>query len=229
VTRSTPEPHLRLVQSAARAVGTGEDTSMSRTLRTGRQPIARYATLVALDVSGFGRRYPHPADQIGVRDRVYELFREACEMTRLPFWDSHREDRGDGLLLVAPSDTRPDLFLDPLAFHLRVLIRQTNRDLARHQPEASPLTLRVAVHQGTVYHDAHGVTSNDLILLYRLLDAAAFKRAVKQSSTELGLIISDALYQTTARTSPFVNADAYTEITITSKELRRARAWLWNT
>lgn len=188
----------------------------------GRPPVPRPATLLAIDITRFSG-YTANA-QVVVRDRLYDYLIKAFEMTGLPWWASHREDRGDGVLLVSPPDAQPDLFLDPLAHHLRVLLRQADR----HDP--LPLRLRMAVHHGSVLHDAHGVTGSDLILLYRLLDAPAFRQALNAPGAQpgLGMIISDSLYRKTAGTSPHVNPAAYRRLTITCKELRHSRAWLWN-
>jgi len=180
------------------------------------------AALFAADIIGFGTTCPDARAQIQARDRLYDHIREAFDMTGLPWWECHREDRGDGTLAVAPTDTDPTLFLDPLAHHLRALLLRP-----RHADPAPPLRLRLAVHYGEVHHDAHGVTGNDLILLFRLLDCATFKRALRTTDTPLGMIVSDDLYQHALHRSRHLDPSSYRSARITAKEHRRTLAWIW--
>ncbi|GAA2724153.1 hypothetical protein [Actinocorallia aurantiaca] len=182
----------------------------------------RKSALFAADIIGFSTACPDARTQIQARNRLYDHIQEAFDLTGLPWWECHREDRGDGALVVAPTDTDPTLFLDPLAHHLRALLRRPHGD-----DPAPPLRLRLAVHYGEVHHDAHGVTSNDLILLFRLLDCATFKRALRTTDTALGMIVSNALYQHATRHSRHLDPSSYRPIRITAKEHRRTPAWIW--
>lgn len=184
---------------------------------------AMHTTLAAIDIAAFGDRRRDDDIQLRLRREMYGLLAEACAMGTLPWWDCHREDRGDGALIIAPPQVAPELFLDPLAHHLAAVLRRYNRlasDTAR-------LRLRLAVHSGLVHSDDHGVAGQSVVHLFRLLEASAFKRALADAGTDLGLIVSDRLYgDVTTKGGSLINAGAYRELRITCKETR-ARGWIW--
>jgi hypothetical protein len=177
-------------------------------------------TLVAIDIMGYARRYRGASAQLYARQTMYELVIEAFGITALPWRDCYREDRGDGALIVAPPGVAPGQFLDPLIHHLNALLRCH----ARHVSQSMRLNLRMAVHYGYVYYDAHGVTSHALTHLYRLLEAPAFKKAVAES--QLGAIVSDQLYTQALEHHTLIDPAAYTQVYLSCKETR-TRAWLW--
>jgi hypothetical protein len=179
-------------------------------------------TLVAIDIMGYARRYHGAGAQLYARQMMYELVIEAFGITALPWWDCYREDRGDGALIVAPPDVMPGQFLDPLIHHLNALLRSH----ARRASRGMQLNLRMAVHYGYVYYDAHGVTSHALTHLYRLLEAPAFKKAVAAAESQLGAVVSDQLYTQALGHDTLIDAAAYTRVRLSCKETR-TRAWLW--
>jgi len=179
-------------------------------------------TMLATDIIEFGKRYRDAGAQLRIRHMVYELLVEAFGITGISWWDCHREDRGDGALIVAPPDIEPDRFLDPLIHHLNALLRC----YALRADELMDFRLRMAVHFGYVYYDSHGVTGHALTHLFRLLEAPAFKKAVAASQARLGAIVSDNLYTEAVQHVGLVNPAAYTPLRLTCKETR-SRAWLW--
>lgn len=175
-----------------------------------------HTTVLATDIVAFGQRYRDIGAQLAVRQLMYELLASAFGMTGLSWWDCYREDRGDGTLVIAPPDIEPKWFLDPLINHLTAPLR-------RHGP---PLRLRMAVHYGCVYYDAHGVTGHTLTHLFRLLEAPAFKKALATSQAPFGAIISDQLYTGIAQRGGLINPAAYMQVRLGCKETR-TRGWLW--
>jgi hypothetical protein len=188
-----------------------------------RQPFASvHTTLVAVDITGFGTRHDSNTQRY-LRAKMYEHLIEAFAMTRLSWWDCYREDRGDGILIIAPPDISGDLFLDPLAHHLTAVLRRDNR-LANC---ATRLELRAAVHHGDVHPDPYGITGDDVNYLCRLLDAAAFKKALNTARSGFAMIVSDRLYTDAAKRGGVIDTAAYRQLRITNKEIRCARTWLW--
>lgn len=188
-----------------------------------RQSLASlHTTLVAVDITGFGARH-EATIQYHLRTRMYEHLIEAFMMTRLPWWDCYREDRGDGALIVAPPNICGDLFLDPLAHHLTAILHRYNR----LTNDTNRLRLRIAVHHGDVHHDPHGITGYAVNYLFRLLEATTFKKAFHAAGSDLALIVSDRFYTDASRRGGLINTTAYRQLRITHKETRRARAWLW--
>lgn len=179
-------------------------------------------TVIATDIMEFGKRYRDAGAQVYVRHMLYELLFDAFDITGVSWWDCYREDRGDGVLIVAPPDIEPDRFLDPLIHHLNALLRC----YTRRAGELAELRLRMAIHFGYVYHDAHGVTGHALTHLFRLLEAPAFKKAVADTEAKLGAIVSDHLYTEAAQHVGLMNPAGYTPLQLRCKETR-SRAWLW--
>src|SRR4051794_12805858 len=70
----------------------------------GDSRVAEHRTIVVVDVEGFGdprRTLPH---QLGVRQGMYRVVREAFEAAALPWERCHHEDRGDSVFVTIPAD-----------------------------------------------------------------------------------------------------------------------------
>jgi hypothetical protein len=180
-----------------------------------------HTTLVAFDINHFGDQRRGTDIQLYLRHVMYELVDEAFSAISPSWRNWHHEDRGDGIFIVAPPCVPAEAFMDPLAHHLLAGIRRRNR-LAN---SVARLQLRMAVHTGQVHHDPHGIAGHAALHLFRLLQAAAFKKAVNDASADLALIVSDHLYADAER-SGLIDPDAYQPIRAYSKETR-ARAWIW--
>ncbi|TDB85054.1 hypothetical protein E1264_22430 [Actinomadura sp. KC216] len=108
-----------------------------------------------------------------------------------------------------------------MAHHLTALLRRSNR----LTNELSRFRLRMAVHSGDVERDEHGVLGQPLTHLYRLLEAPAFKRRLAATSADLGMLISQQLYQHASATGR-INTATYHPISVRHKETR-ACGYLW--
>ncbi|TDE32807.1 hypothetical protein [Actinomadura sp. 6K520] len=180
-----------------------------------------HTTLIAVDIPSFGDQRRDADAQRFLRTHLYRHLQEAFEMSRLPWGACHREDRGDGALIVTPAEVRPTAALDPLAHHLTALLRRSNRlanDLGR-------LRLRMAVHTGDIERDEYGVLGQPLTHLFRLLEAPAFKQHLAAADTDLAMLVSQQLYQHAAA-SGLINAAAYRPISVRHKETRTC-GYLW--
>jgi hypothetical protein len=180
----------------------------------------RYRTIVGFDIAGFGRRDQHIQDY--VRTAMYALLRRAFTEARVP-WPQHpwREDRGDGALVVLSAD----------AIHqvVDLLVQRLYAGLRRHNKvssDAAQMTLRMAVHTGFVHPDEHGLSGDAIVRLYRLLDAPAFKDAVRSQHAVLGLVVSQYVYDNVVRHSlGFVDPDSFRKLQIVNKETS-VDAWI---
>ncbi|WP_024935194.1 hypothetical protein [Actinomadura welshii] len=128
----------------------------------------------------------------------------AFTMTQIPWDECHIEDRGDGVLIIVPVMVDCDYCLDPLVHHLAVALRRDNR----HVGDATRLRLRLAIH------------------LFRLIEASAFKRALQNTDTDLGVLISDQLHNEATQRGGMYNPSAYRPLRASVKETR-CTAWLW--
>lgn len=177
--------------------------------------------LLGVDIAAFGDRRRDDDARVYLRRQLYETMAEALAMTGPPWRSCYKEDRGDGVLIVMPAHTPAALLMDPLAHHVHAVLRRTNR-LAS---EAGRLRLRLAVHTGLVRRDTYGITGHASITLFRLLEAAAFKRLLG-ADTDVGLIVSDPLYHDVVRRGGLIDPEGYVPIRAHCKETR-VRAWVW--
>ncbi|MFV2171811.1 hypothetical protein ACFHW2_05765 [Actinomadura sp. LOL_016] len=183
-----------------------------------------HTSLVAVDIVGFGA----PPRDAGLRRRLrqimYQALGDALEITGLSLDDCHREDRGDGALIVFPAGIDPNVLLDPLAYHLTAVLRRENRYAG---PNAR-LRLRLAVHHGPVVHDPHGVAGDTALELFRLLDARAFKTLLDAyPDAEVGLIVPDRLFTEVADQGGLIMPEVYERLRVAGKGMRlEARVWM---
>jgi hypothetical protein len=88
------------------------------------------------------------------------------------------------------------------------------------------MRLRVALDVGPVTTGPDGISGRVLIDAARLLEADAFKHAVRDGDADLGLIASDFVYQTTIRQAGHLtNPAAYARVQVDVKETT-APAWM---
>lgn len=178
--------------------------------------------VVAFDVVGFGDRRRDDEVQLYVRAGLYRILEEAFEDTGVPWRECHREDRGDGVLIVVPALVATELLISPLAERVRAGLRRHNK----LSSEPAQIRLRMALHAGHVRFDAYGVAGQTLVHAFRLLEAPAFKAAFAATGRELGCVVSDRLYDDVIRHGPgLIDPDLYDAISVSVKETE-ARAWV---
>lgn len=183
----------------------------------------RFRAILAMDIDA--STDPARGDDVQrfLRGTMYELLRSAFHSSDVPWTDCHQEDRGDGVLVVAPPGAPAPTLLDPLMHYLRAGLRTHNKVSA----DRAQIRLRVAVHAGPVAFDETGVSGNAVTHLFRLLESAAFKRAAGTSAADLALVASDVVYDEAIRQrTGLIDPDMYAPINIRRKETR-ARAWLY--
>jgi hypothetical protein len=102
-------------------------------------------------------------------------------------------DRGDGvLMLIKPHDEVPKtVLLDRLIPLLATLLAEYNAQVA--QP-ALRMRLRAVVHAGEIHLDKRGCYGAAIDVAIRLLDSPRVKKALKQATAPLVLVISDEIY-----------------------------------
>jgi hypothetical protein len=67
-----------------------------------RLPVHR--TIIVVDVQGFGDQRRTNRHQVAVRDGLYLALEQAFREAAVAWDDCHPEDRGDGVLFLAPAD-----------------------------------------------------------------------------------------------------------------------------
>lgn len=106
------------------------------------------------------------------------MLREAMRECGVNWERSHREDLGDGLLVVLPPDADEPRVVTGLPPLLARYVLKHNAS----RSASAPLRLRVAVHSGTLATDDHGVTGPATTLVFRLLHS----QALRGSQRDLG-------------------------------------------
>lgn len=174
--------------------------------------------MFAVDISGFGTR--DDAVQRHLRSAMYEIVRNACERGGLPWKIVHHEDRGDGILVIAPACVGVETILDSIVPRVRAGQRRHDKVA----DSAARLRMRMAVHAGYVRFDEDGASGHALVHLFRLLDTAELRATTRTG--ELGLLVSDHVYDEVVRSESCVSDPAsYRRVTVSVKETS-ADAWL---
>jgi hypothetical protein len=107
-------------------------------------PSAVHRTIVAVDVERFGDPRRTNPDQVAVRDGLYQALERAFSGAGIPWDDCQREDRGDGVLVLAPPELPKSPFAESLPGGLASALREHNA--AHRAPEQ--IRLRMALHAG---------------------------------------------------------------------------------
>jgi CRP-like cAMP-binding protein len=170
-------------------------------------------TVLLTDVVGFGALNRNDQDRQIVRLSSRDIMRASLGRA----WDECiAEDRGDGLLIVVP----PHI---PTARVIALLHQELPGPLRWHNhtySESVRIRLRVAVNVGPVTSDDFGMSGEAIIRAARLIEAPAFKEAMKASGAALGIIASEFVYETAIRhTAEWINVNEYSSVEVNVKEL----------
>ena len=162
--------------------------------------LPQYRSIVAVDIERSTSR-PNPIKG-ELRKKTYELFEGA--LRKAGVGKRHHDrfiDRGDGILaLIRPVDQVPKaLLLNRAVPALHQLLSEYNYSLPRHSQPQRQLRVRVVVHAGEVHYDANGCYGEALDVAFRLLDAAPVKRALRELTDPLILVISGDIHSSVVR------------------------------
>ena len=148
------------------------------------QPAVHRAILI-VDVERFGDPARTNADQLAVRDAMYQAPRQSFSSARISWAGCVTEDCGDGVL-VPPVVPKSWLVTRLPAYLAEALVRHN----AAH-PEQERIRLRIALHAGEVHQDPHGFAGVSINRAFRLVEASASRTALRDSSGVVALIVSD--------------------------------------
>ena len=162
--------------------------------------LPHYRTIVALDIECSTSR-PDPV-KAELRNHTYELFDAA--LCSAGIRGGHRDrfiDRGDGVLaLIHPVDQAPKaLLLNHAIPALNRLLTDYNASLPPLSRPQRQLRIRVVIHAGEVHYDTNGCFGEALDVAFRLLDAPRVKKALREVTDPLILVISGDIYSSVVR------------------------------
>ena len=175
------------------------------------------------DIAAFGARERNDLDRQIIRDEMYATLQASFEGSDVPWRECHREDRGDGALVIVPPNIPTGSVVDPLLAQLAVGLRRHNQ----RATEATRIQLRVALNVGPVVSDPQGVSGEAIIFTARLLEAPALKKGLARMAADLGVIVSSFIYDSVIKHAPgFVDPDKYRHLRFRVKE-SNATAWMY--
>jgi len=175
----------------------------------GAQPFAGpvYRSIVVVDLEGSTKRSNLVKGEL--RRVMYELLDQAFLAAGIgPGHLEELADRGDGvLILIRPHDDVPKAaLLGRLIPVLAGLLAEHNAAAARPELE---LRMRAVVHAGEVHEDDRGFYGDDLDVAFRLVNAPAVKRALREAaSAPLVLVVSEEIFSAVVRHG-YVAPDGY--------------------
>jgi hypothetical protein len=151
-----------------------------------------YRSIIALDLEGSTMRTNPVKGEL--RRVMYDLLGHSLEAVAIT--GNRLEpltDRGDGVLVLirAHDEVPKTVLLDRLMPVLTALLTEYNAQAA--QP-ALRMRLRAVVHAGEVHMDKRGCYGAAIDVAIRLLDSPRVKKALKQASAPLVLVISDEIH-----------------------------------
>jgi CRP-like cAMP-binding protein len=156
-------------------------------------------TIVFTDVVGFTGRDRNDHDRLMVHDVAYDLLRRAFEAADVPWPGSGTEDRGDGMLLIVPPDVPTNAVLGLLAREFADCLCDHNTASDR---SAVRIHMRVAVGVGPVLSVTNGVLGSTINRTRRIVDARQFKERMAVTHADLGIAVSDYVYENIISPAP---------------------------
>lgn len=176
-------------------------------------------TVIVTDVVGFGGLDRSDEDRRIVRNAGLAMMRAALGS----LWDECvLADRGDGLLVVVPPQVPTAKVLELVHRELPGRLRVHNHTYA----ESARMRLRLAAHVGPITEDSLGPAGEAIIRASRLLDASTLKGAMAASGANLGIIVSEFVYDTAIKHSwEWAEPAGYAMVEATVKE-SRILAWM---
>lgn len=179
-------------------------------------------TIVLIDIANFGASTRCDRDRMRIRAVLYQISESLFEDPGRQH-DYHREDRGDGILLIVPPRVPTSSIVNRILDNLVTLLRRHNSTTET----ATRIQMRVALDVGPVVSDAHGVDGLAIIHAARLLDAPALKHHLAGTGADLGFITSTFVYGTIIQPNPgHVDPAVYRQLKCRVKR-QALNAWMY--
>ena len=178
-------------------------------------------TIACVDVAGFGDHQRDDDVQLHIRRSLYGILEEAFRVSPIAWHGCYREDRGDGVLIVALPGVPAGALVHSFVEHLSAGLRRHNKMAS----SAAQIRLRMAVHIGQVHRDDNGVAGQAVVHAFRLLDAPTLKQEFAASSALLAVVVSDYLYENVIRHGHgLIDPASYRRLDVVVRT--RTTAWL---
>lgn len=181
-----------------------------------------HRTILAVDVVAFTRSDRGNLGQLAIRRALYAALQKSFNVAGVVWADCVCEDRGDGALIFIPADFPKVLLLDLMFNVLAEQIKAHN-----HVAQSTrKFRLRAALHAGEVHQDSYGFAGFDVNFACRMLDASALRRTMESTDNEVGVIVSELIYNGVVRHGyGQIDPAAYRKVEFRVKGTR-AKAWV---
>ena len=189
------------------------ETSHQQQAEGQEQPLlaGENCTVLLTDIVGFGSRIRNDEERRHVRLSSRDMVRAALG----GIWEKCiAEDRGDGLLIIAPPHIPTVSVIAPLQRELPDRLRRHNRTYS----ESRRIRLRVAANVGPVMSDDFGASGEAIIRTSRLIEAPVLKEAMSASKATLGMMVSEFVYDTAIRQVEWTSPADYRQVKVRVKE-----------
>jgi hypothetical protein len=133
--------------------------------------------ILAVDIQGFGRLDRSNPTRARMRAGLHRILGNAMTAAGIDSEHIAQTEYGDGVVVLLDPQVSKARLLHPLLPRLVSGLRRYNRTA----PDSARLRLRVVMHAGEFLRDDHGITGEDLILAFRLLDADTVRAHLTQA------------------------------------------------
>jgi len=182
------------------------------------------SSVLLTDIVDFSNPRRDDGDRLAIRHALYRIMRDSFEWSGVPWSACIHEDRGDGVLTVAPPTVSTVQLIDPLIPLLAARLKRHNRQAS----DTVRIQLRVALAVGPVLVDEHGVSGVVLIHTARMIDASDLSKSLIATGADLAVVVSDHVYQTVmpSASSGLIDAREYRRAELEVKSLRHI-GWIY--
>ena len=183
------------------------------------EPTGQNCTVLLTDVVGFGALDRTDHDRAIIRREGLEMMQASLG----PLWDACiSQDRGDGLLVVAPPSIPTAEIIGSVNEELPRRLRLHNRTYST----SARIHLRVAAHVGPIIGDLLGLSGGTIIRTARMVEAPVLKEAMTATAAGLGIMVSEFVHEIAiAHAADFVDAAEYQRVEVSNKEFKGS-AWM---
>jgi PAS domain-containing protein len=181
-----------------------------------------HRAILALDIEGFGRLERSNVARARMRTGLHRIIGHALSAAGINPEHVEQSEYGDGVLVLLGPQVSKARLLHPLLPRLVSGLARYNGTAA----DTARLRVRAVVHAGELIRDDHGITGEDLVLAFRLLDADVVRAHLTQAVADLVLVVSDAMYQGIVKHGyGRIDPATFQAVWVTAKETS-TRAWL---
>ncbi len=168
--------------------------------RRRREPLfnGQNCSVLLTDVTGFSAPDRTDEHRRIIRQAQYDILERSFKDSGVPWGTGHREDRGDGVLVVVGPDVSTELLVAPFIDSLFTRLSRYNA----HADAATSLQLRAALHVGPVKSDPQGVTGEVIIRVSRLVESPVLKERLTEAKACLGFITSPFVFDSVIKQRP---------------------------